>query len=177
MILINHFTYIFPKDQIHAVQAKLKLSAANDAEREVFTELKDLTYKCNNIDTRTTDEKQSVPNQQSKNSPVQSSLNYSLEIGHTDSSIKNSERCKAYRQRTDKENCNHSSGTAELKIITPKESCKFQCNQTTGKNGDKLLAKFPRSTKNATTQESKILPGAAECEYPVIYIPANLNDE
>ncbi|KAF3421560.1 hypothetical protein E2986_02243 [Frieseomelitta varia] len=164
------------EDQIHAVQAKLKLSAANDAEHEVLRELKDLTYKCNIDDETTTDEKQSVPNQRSKNS-VQPSLNYSFEIKHTDCSIENSERCKAHRQRTDKENCNHSSGTTELKIITPKKSCKFLCNQTTDKNEDKLLAKFPHSTKNATTQESKILPGAAECEYPVIYIPANLNDE
>lgn len=175
MISVHHF-YTFPKDQIHVVQAKLKSSAANDAEHEVSRELKkDLTSKCN-IDA-TTDKKQSVPNQRSKNS-VQSSLNYSLAIEHTDSSTENSERCKAHRQSADKENCNHSSGTTELKVITPKKSCKFQCNQTTGKNEDKLSAKFPRSTtKNATTRESKILPGAAECEYPVIYIPANLNDE
>lgn len=161
------------ENQIHAVEAKLKSSAANDAEHKVLKELKDPTYKYN-IDT-TTDEKQSTPNQQSRNS-VESSQNYSLEIEHTDSSIKNSDRCKAYRQRTDnKENCNHNSGTAELEIITQK-SCKFQCNETTVKNEDKLLAKFPHSTKNAT-REGKSLPGAAEYEYPVIYIPADLNDE
>ncbi|KAK1124573.1 hypothetical protein K0M31_020475 [Melipona bicolor] len=162
------------EDQIHAVEAKLKSSAANDAEHKVLKELKDPTYKYN-IDT-TTDEKQYTPNQRSRNS-VESSQNYSLEIEHTDSSIKNSDRCKAYRQqRTDnKENSNHSSGTAELEII---KSCKFQCNQTTVKNEDKLLAKFPHSTKNATTtRESKSFPGAAEYEYPVIYIPADLNDE
>ncbi|KOX79244.1 hypothetical protein WN51_09045 [Melipona quadrifasciata] len=160
------------EDQVHAMEAKLKSSAANDAEHKVSKELRDPTYKYN-IDT-TTDKKQFTPNQQPRNS-VESSQNYSLEIEH--SSIKNSDRYKAYRQRTDKENCNHNRGTAELEIITQKSGNKFQCNQTTTKNEDKLLAKFPHSTKNATTRESKSLPGAAEYEYPVIYIPADLNDE
>ncbi|XP_033315644.1 spindle apparatus coiled-coil protein 1 spindly isoform X2 [Bombus vancouverensis nearcticus] len=171
--------------QMYAAQAELRLDLMNDAEHEVSNVLKDVTHKAEHEDSNvlkdlthkyntgaTIDEKQSTSNQRIKSSAHALPLNYSLEIEHTGCLVENPEEYKTHIQLTDKENSNNTSSDIEVKIITPKRSCKFEHNQSTNNDENKPF----HSVENTAIKKSKVSPSTTEHEYPVVYISTNFND-
>lgn len=141
----------------------------NDAEHEILKELEDFTHE-HNDDDATNDEKHSIYKQTPDNPARSLSLNYSSKT-----SIKYPEDNNIQEQLIDKEKFNQS-GSVELKIVTPKRSCKFEHNQNTNSNQNKHSNKILHSTDNTNIENDESSPTITDYKYPVIYIPTNLND-